>query len=522
MGRLVTSTTLNRLIMLSIVLASTVSLVYGHGALTFPTSKNGGSLSITSSSSTEHFAMASFGIIDKAFFDGDHSITPWNRPGEFDFHLARDLIPGHPQTLHPCGCNAGDIAQCAGVGVATGFGETISGTIVPPQWAKGSSQDVGWNAWVNHGGGDIFMLCKKTDFDACRNNYLPGSLHTITEQEREQYLSCVWDCFESQTLEFDENAHQKLQYQDDKCSYVSIDAMEKAGNNLNIFRFTPIPDSLQVTNGGEGACTWDNVVNFSNDFVRNKFTDSFGTEDVCDWGKDNHSPKDWHVIDTVKVPTDISEGEYLLSWRWDTYTADQMWTSCADVSIVSNSNNIPSSDDDCTTSPPTTPSPVANTPPPTPPPVTPIAPPTPSPVVTTSPPTIKVGPACSSGYFGLLPYDSCKKYFRCDNGDVVQGTLYNCPGGTLFDIDYQYCNWENQVNCEEDITEGCWSNNYKDCNHPDFQTENDSSTSIWLPNGKQHFCTSLWAECDNNNNKCCEPAICYGDSNFGQCRPPSS
>ena len=73
--------------------------VNGHGLLTFPSSKNGGTLSISHASATEHFALASFGIIDKAFFDNDHSITPWIRPGEFDYQLSRDLLAGHPQTL---------------------------------------------------------------------------------------------------------------------------------------------------------------------------------------------------------------------------------------------------------------------------------------------------------------------------------------------------------------------------------------------------------------------------------------
>ena len=76
-----------------------ITSINGHGLLTFPPSKNGGTLSIPHSSSTVHFALASFGIIDKAFFDNDHSITPWMRPGEFDHILARDLLEGHPETL---------------------------------------------------------------------------------------------------------------------------------------------------------------------------------------------------------------------------------------------------------------------------------------------------------------------------------------------------------------------------------------------------------------------------------------
>lgn len=81
------------------LLLYSISSINGHGLLTFPPSKNGGTLSTPHSSETEHFALASFGIIDKAFFDNDHSITPWMRPGEFDFMLARDLLVGHPETL---------------------------------------------------------------------------------------------------------------------------------------------------------------------------------------------------------------------------------------------------------------------------------------------------------------------------------------------------------------------------------------------------------------------------------------
>ena len=105
-----------------------------------------------------HFALASYGIIDKAFFDNDHSKTPWTRPGEFSFEHARDLLPGHPQTLHPCGCNSHGIEQCAGVDEASGFGEVTgplesNPDIVPVEWSLGSIQDTAWNAWVNHGGG---------------------------------------------------------------------------------------------------------------------------------------------------------------------------------------------------------------------------------------------------------------------------------------------------------------------------------------------------------------------------------
>merc|ERR1719483_149093 len=37
--------------------------------------------------------------------------------------------------------------------------------------------------------------------------------------------------------------------------------------------------------------------------------------------------------DTVSVPSDLAEGEYVLSLRWDT-NAPQIWVSCANIRLV--------------------------------------------------------------------------------------------------------------------------------------------------------------------------------------------
>jgi len=578
-----------------------VYTINGHGLLSFPSSKNGGTLSTPHESATVHFALGSYGIIDKAFFDNDHSKTPWTKNGHFDYELARDLIPSYPQTLHPCGCNAGNIAQCAGVVDASGFGETtLGGTVIPPDWAKGSEQETAWNAWVNHSGGHIYMLCKKTNFDFCRDDILPDNPALATQAEKDAYLQCVWDCFESNTLEWAPGL-QKLQFQDDQCTYATMNPSTKVGKNGHVWRYTPIVDSLQVSNGGEGVCMWDSVSEFSNQEAEDEFTASFGTTDVCDWGPDAHAPKNWHVMDKVIVPMDLEEGEYLLSWRWDSYMADQMWTNCADVKIIApqTSDVTPSMQSDCTAMPsqihvPTPlPAPVSSLPtstpvvsPPTsglfcPPGYTGLLPydnctqyfhcntgvvdgdlescaagtlfsfdlqycdweenvtcettptlmpivlpstPTTTPVTSTptttpvsSTPTLSL--SCPSGYTGLRPYDSCTKYYHCLNG-VLLGGLSDCYEGTLFDIDYQYCNWADQVTCETPM--GCYSNNYRDCNHPDFQSENNSCNTIWLPDGGRNSCIPLWGECTNQNDNCCDPASCYVNDvvgSYAQCVP---
>jgi len=480
-----------------IFLYTIVTTVYGHGLLTLPSSKSGGTLYTPHLTAGDHFALASYGIVDKAFFDGDHSITPWIRPGEFKWRDARDVISAHPQTLHPCGCNSGGIAQCIGVITAKEFGETTHGTVIPPEWPLGSSQDVAWNAWVNHAGGDVFMLCKKSEFDECRDNHLGDNPLVATTQQKESYLDCVWNCFESETLEF-ADTDQKLQFKDDPCTYVTMDAVEKVGEHGN-YRFTPIVDSLQVTNGKEGVCMWDSATSFSNEKAREEFTESFGTSDICDTGKDAHSPSNWHVFDTVKVPDDLEEGEYLLSWRWDAYTADQMWTNCADVKIVASSASVSNDEVECLTNAPT------STPQPTP-----VTEPTPG-----TPPT----PAfyCPEGYTGKRPYDNCKKYYFCTDGAFSGGPM-PCADVYLFDFGMQNCNWKELVTCETDDEnddgEPCWSNNLKECNPEEFQSANDSYYTAWLPNGKRSSCIALWGDCTGQTNNCCEPAKCTGN----QCR----
>jgi len=384
--------------------------------------------------------LGSYGIIDKAFFHGDHSETPWTRPGEFNHRLATHLIPGHPETLHPCGCNAGNVAECAGVVRATGFGETTVGkTVSPPTWSMGSVQETAWNAWANHAGGHIYMLCKKSDFDACRDTILPSNPAQATKKERDSYLACVWDCFEANTLEWAPHENgtwsQKIQFQDDHCTYATMDPMTKVGKDNHLWRFTPIPDQSQITNGGEGRCTWDSVTSFSNSKARDEFVASFGNEEVCDSGRDSHNPDDWHVFDKVVVPSNLEEGEYLLSWRWDAYMADQMWTNCADVTITASAGTATSSNSsleaDCPKPAPTAPTPA----------------PTPVPALGPAPvPTPASTLTCPTGYTGLRAHDDCTKYYHCLNGAFI-GEVLPCPAGTLFDVSYQYCNWANLVTC---------------------------------------------------------------------------
>jgi len=43
---------------------------------------------------------------------------------------------------------------------------------------------------------------------------------------------------------------------------------------------------------------------------------------------------DFSVVEEVAVPSNLVPGEYLMSWRWDCEKSDQVWFTCADITIA--------------------------------------------------------------------------------------------------------------------------------------------------------------------------------------------
>jgi hypothetical protein len=40
------------------------------------------------------------------------------------------------------------------------------------------------------------------------------------------------------------------------------------------------------------------------------------------------------VEDELRVPRELPAGEYVLGWRWDAEITSQVWSTCADITIV--------------------------------------------------------------------------------------------------------------------------------------------------------------------------------------------
>ena len=61
------------------------------------------------------------------------------------------------------------------------------------------------------------------------------------------------------------------------------------------WRWIPIPDTAQISGGGEGLCSWDAVESFSSPTVEQHFQEDFGDASLCDAGPKVHNPNNWQV-----------------------------------------------------------------------------------------------------------------------------------------------------------------------------------------------------------------------------------
>ena len=50
-------------------------------------------------------------------------------------------------------------------------------------------------------------------------------------------------------------------------------------------------------------------------------------------GDGDQSDARLEIVDRVRIPDDLPDGDYVLGWRWDCEQSNQIWQSCSDVAI---------------------------------------------------------------------------------------------------------------------------------------------------------------------------------------------
>lgn len=234
--------------------------------------------------------------------------------------------PGSAPVLDACGV-AGGRRPGQGIGPNGASFENSSlaslgdlGSKLPPMpsqatWAAGAEAEVGWTVMAAHGGGYAYRLA-------------PADGPLSEEAFRKTPLPFVgpsalrWGGDASAQLEFDPKA---------KGWETSVGTVP-AGSS---WRKVPLPSALWFREGP----SFEPVCDESDECKRAATLgwDYRGPPGVCKCtGHSNGGPllPNLEMVDKVVIPPTLAPGKYVVQWRWDCEETDQVWTSCADVTIV--------------------------------------------------------------------------------------------------------------------------------------------------------------------------------------------
>eukprot|EP00438_Fugacium_kawagutii_P024618 Skav207647 [mRNA] locus=scaffold2758:23314:24345:+ [translate_table: standard] len=285
--------------------------------------------------------------------------NPWRAPGTAPVYGSGCGIYGGKEKNV-----LGSSGQLLGFHEAGMDGQKLPGK-EPMVWPRGSIQEVAWAITANHGGGYSYRLCPKG-----------GEINE--------------ECFQKTVLRFAGDT-QRLVYgnvtqmgqviTDDLPPYLELPlTVIRNGTHPEGSEWArnPIPSCLmfdqvqcegleqddyiscaQAASGYDVVVCPPNWVQFPEPFPGVSghvpyWRSSLGRQ-VPQWinlmgGKQGNPPMSrgfsMSIMDLVKVPKDLPEGEYLLSWRWDCEQSAQVWQSCADILIVNDPNETSSQLDD--------------------------------------------------------------------------------------------------------------------------------------------------------------------------------
>lgn len=233
----------------------------------------------------------------------------------------------------PCGLAGGwytERAEGAGGSPLPGTEQGTSGStsqrwpklLEKTSWVAGSTVEVAWGIHANHGGGYQYRLCPA------------GS--KLTEE-----------CFQQTPLEFVGDKQWIQQgHGMDVNNRTEIPATRVGGDRVipkqSTWTRNPIPACSNAFTGGalRAKCNGPafpplfqggngEAYGFGGGMCQSSIG---GTE--CTPEEFKQQFFDFGVVDKVRVP-ELPEGEYVLSFRWDSEQTLQVWSSCADVTIKS-------------------------------------------------------------------------------------------------------------------------------------------------------------------------------------------
>jgi hypothetical protein len=277
------------------------SLILGadsHGQMVIPPSRNGGRLETGTDLSASHWYVSGVQIPGDATLPSEF-ITIDNERANTWCKKNPWRAPGTTAVLSPCGtgCENGKgdpfdnilDPQCADPAVwEDGRDLPKTKRVV---WQQGGIAEVAWAPSIGHGGGYAYRLC-------------PASQDRPDEacfQQLEHHLEFVDDFH---TIHYTASGEEEII----PAKRTKIGTFP-AGSHWSM---NPIP-TAQGPAAFPDPCTRHPCPGYPGPAG---FSSSFS------------------IKDRVKVPANLTPGNYTLSWRYDCEVSPQVWTNCADISIT--------------------------------------------------------------------------------------------------------------------------------------------------------------------------------------------
>jgi len=237
--------------------------------------------------------------------DDVYYYSPWRAPGSAPVFDSCGMAGGSPWAIGPPGWAPPGGAASAGVRYKNTThakqGDLGSEVLRPApsgtEWKRGSLVEVSWTIRTNHGGGYQWRMAPR-DGPLTEVEFQKGVLPF------EGMSSLRW------------GKQRQLWFNATRVSEGTV----PAGSTWTM---NPIPrvDSTMYPDAEDGFPALCYDPNAPPDH---------GHGGLCSgW----YGPDNLEIVDTVRIPADITPGQYVVQWRWDCEESSQIWLNCADVTV---------------------------------------------------------------------------------------------------------------------------------------------------------------------------------------------
>lgn len=241
---------------------------------------------------------------------------PWRYPGSSPIEDPCGIAGGWNTTGAPFA--GGDSPPGVAQGARGSVGPYAMPLLSETVWVAGSEAEVAWSITANHGGGYQYRLCPL-----------------------DQYQEGGEACFQKTPMRFvGETQWIQFGHGMDVNNRTEIPATTVTGDMVvpagSTWRKNPVPPCNTPISGGaiKSPCngpTFEPPIPGLYGFGPGACGSNIdGSE--CSPEEFAERNFDFGIVDKVEVP-DVPEGQYVLAFRWDAEQTNQVWTSCADVTI---------------------------------------------------------------------------------------------------------------------------------------------------------------------------------------------